>query len=248
MIKNLAPCGNLSIGTTTFTRIFRRIDERFPEGESRVQVGTTDRQESQRKAEAIRKLLASSYRKAKSSAQGREILLGLVKQDMELLESTLKEYPAVTAEEISEARKLLNTDANFKRVTSLLENPLAAMPPGSLAVVGLYMMAVFVIIPGLLAALIFREGPLLHLFGIAIQTTKGSRAGRFRCLLRVFVAWSPFMLPILLIVIEGDHGFATANRLLLFMVPVAILGAVYAAASPERGIQDVIVGTHLVPR
>jgi hypothetical protein len=173
----------------------------------------------------------------------------LVKQDKELLESTLKEYPAATPEEISEARKLLNTDADFKRVTTILENPLAVVPPGDLATVIIIMMAFFVVIPGILAALIFRGAPALYLSGIAIQNAEGGRAGRLRCFLRALVALSPFLLATLLLIWDkGDSAFAIANRLLPILVPVAVLGAVYAVASPERGIQDVIVGTHLVPR
>jgi len=247
MVKSLAPCGDVSVGTNTFTQVFRRVDGRPPEEESEVQ-GTPDRQESQKKAEAIRKVLAASYRMAKSSSQGREFLSRLVKQDKELLESALKEYPATTPEEISEARKLLNTDADFKRVTTILENPLAVVPPGDLAVGIIIVMAFFVVIPGILAALIFRGAPALYLSGIAIQNAEGGRAGRLRCFLRALVALSPFLLATLLIWNKGDSAGAIANRLLPILVPVAVLGAVYAVASPERGIQDVIAGTHLVPR
>jgi eukaryotic-like serine/threonine-protein kinase len=50
-------------------------------------------------------------------------------------------------------------------------------------------------IPSLLAAYLFRGGPLLYLFGMQAQRSDGAAASRARCLLRATIA----MLPILLI-------------------------------------------------
>ena len=161
------------------------------------------------------------------------------KQEKELFESALKDYPAPTPEEVSQARKLLDADAKIRQAVSL--EPPTRRDSAAAALVS----TAFFSIPGIICGFLFRGGALLYLFGIAVQTMDGSRASRLRCLLRAVVAWSPLLLPYLAIV-AGHESIGT--ELLWILFPLAVLGAIYTIIRPERGIQDRIAGTYLVPR
>jgi hypothetical protein len=79
----------------------------------------------------------------------------------------------------------------------------------------------------------------LGLFGTSLQTLDGRRAGRVRSLLRAAVVWAPFVL------------FQLWQPWTVFHVvfPLVLAAGVGSAlARPERGIPDLVVGTHLVPR
>jgi eukaryotic-like serine/threonine-protein kinase len=216
-------------------------------------IKTEDQAESRRKIEAIRKVLASTYREVKASYQGNQ-MLATDKKYKELLESMAKDYPALTPAELMEARRLLDSDPNIKQRAGM------AIPQRSVAiregvVKGLRSLA-YLSISGVILAFILRGGLLLALFGIAVQRSDGDRAGRLRCLLRAVVAWSPLAVP--LVVGLGKYGgmslsssaigLNAGDRLLELLLPLMALGAVYAVLRPERGIQDRIAGTCLVPR
>jgi uncharacterized RDD family membrane protein YckC len=94
-------------------------------------------------------------------------------------------------------------------------------------------------IPALLLAPLARGGALLWLFGTSLQTLDGQRATRARSLLRAAVAWAPF---VLFVVWQPWAVFHVVFPLVL------AAGVGSALARPERGIPDLVVGTHLVPR
>jgi hypothetical protein len=94
-------------------------------------------------------------------------------------------------------------------------------------------------IPALILAPLVRGGALLALFGVALQTSNGERAGRTRSLLRAVVVWAPILLSRLWqpwIVLHVAFPLVLAA------------GVGYALARPDRGVADLIAGTHLVPR
>ena len=76
-------------------------------------------------------------------------------------------------------------------------------------------------IPALLAAYLYRGGPLLRLFGLCVQRLNGEPASRFRCLYRGSVAMAPPLLigaPVWILGISGfwaglSSGVANQSRL-----------------------------------
>jgi hypothetical protein len=94
-------------------------------------------------------------------------------------------------------------------------------------------------IPALILAPLVRGGALLALFGMSLQTLDGRRAGRPRSLLRAMAVWAPFVL------FRFWQPWAVVH--IVFPLVLAI-GIGYTLARPERGIPDLIAGTHLVPR
>ena len=100
---------------------------------------------------------------------------------------------------------------------------------------------------GLLTAFVFRGGLLLRLFGIAVVTKHGKQVSRLRALGRAFVAWAP--LPLCVFgAFRLTNGLSAWPAVLLAGGLVFPAGAVWAIWHPERGLQDRIARTWLVPR
>jgi hypothetical protein len=87
---------------------------------------------------------------------------------------------------------------------------------------------------------------LLRLLGIAVVTRTGADAYRLRVLWRAIVAWSPCVIG----------GIGTSFLALIVPMPAAIgivvtivvALVIWSAALPDRGLQDRLAGTWLVPR
>jgi hypothetical protein len=92
---------------------------------------------------------------------------------------------------------------------------------------------------GLLCAGAWRSGALLRAFGIAVVTPDGKEASRSRAVGRAAVAWSWVPVQLLFVAYGGP---------LLVIAATKLVGLFYAADHPERGIQDRLAGTYLVPR
>ena len=90
-----------------------------------------------------------------------------------------------------------------------------------------------------LNALVFRGG-VIRMLGLELVTAEGKRASRFRVLVRTAATWVPLM--IVAPPSSPAHWLSYPCLLMLFA------GAVIAILSPERGIQDRLAGTWIVPR
>jgi hypothetical protein len=89
---------------------------------------------------------------------------------------------------------------------------------------------------------------VLRWLGIAVVTRDGSEVSRLRAFWRSVIAWS---LGATAVVIAFLGIFLTsADFLFIIGVPLAacLIGIVWAAINPERGLQDRLAGTYLVPR
>jgi hypothetical protein len=108
-----------------------------------------------------------------------------------------------------------------------------------------------------------RGGAVFRALGIEVRRSDGRPAGRLRCAWRNVVAWAPLtffnaVLPLFLNMsgsMEPDTaGGAAWILVLLFSCGglciefLAIGGAIYSVVQPQRGIQDLLAGTRLVPR
>jgi hypothetical protein len=96
--------------------------------------------------------------------------------------------------------------------------------------------------PSLLASLLLRRGLLLRLLGVEIVTGTGSRARRGRAFLRSLLTWSPLLvLRICGIWMPIEWSYAP-------VLLVLITAGAYSLARPDRGLQDRLAGTWLVPK
>lgn len=113
-------------------------------------------------------------------------------------------------------------------------------------------------IGSLVCALAFRSGLAMRVFGVVAVKRDGSRAGRLRVLWRALVAWSPFVLGSVGLMALGGllsgHPAVSEDITVILGTASAVAIALLAALAtvsvllPERGLQDRLAGTWLVPR
>ena len=159
-------------------------------------------------------------------------------------EESVATYPNPTEQETSEATKVVQphlpkTHANYGEMNSW--HIFAA-------VIGVTLL-IYVCIPALLAALLFRGGLLLYAFGIAIIRKDGIRASRLRVFWRSLIAWSPVLvapLALVLPIIFGIRLDIIWGAGLVFIL--VVVSAIVSVTLPNRSLQDRIAGTWLVPR
>ena len=107
----------------------------------------------------------------------------------------------------------------------------------------------FTAIAAIVLAWLFRGGFLLHALDIVVVTKTGQPASRLRALWRGFVAWGIFLAPVLLLLAPPWLiRYVVDPRLGIGECIIGLLGAAWAVVCPERGLQDRIAGTYLVPR
>lgn len=203
--------------------------------------------EARETREAIRVLLAASHARARGSEQMRQVLAALPGQTQETLEAAARDYPNPTEEEISLARQRTSlperADARYGEgnITLRWSKAPGELTPSGLATNLLHFLGTIAPL-ALLLSPFFRGGFILYLLGLTVQKADGRRAGRGRCLLRSLLTWSPFA------VFLEPLGFTPLAMPGLLFALVGLAGAAYAAIRPERGLQDILLGTRLVPR
>jgi hypothetical protein len=87
----------------------------------------------------------------------------------------------------------------------------------------------------------------LRWWSIGMTTRSGNPVSRRRALARALVAWSPLLASGTLLLGPGlppRQAFATVAAAVL----MTAAGVLYAVLKPDRGVQDWIAGTWLVPR
>ena len=110
------------------------------------------------------------------------------------------------------------------------------------------------------SAIVNRGGFVLNALNIAVVRSDGSPVSRTRAFLRSFIAWSPMiflgLLPSLWngswildpLAAEKVGGLAFPLWPSMGLVAVSLAGAVWSVITPERGPQDRIAATCLVPK
>jgi len=110
---------------------------------------------------------------------------------------------------------------------------------------------IFGAIPGFLAALLFRGGFVLWMLGLEVVKKDGAKPSRLLLAGRSFIAWFPVMFTGPLAgLLFPSAGLSPRERALLYLgynILTACL-MVCAALLTDRGLQDRIAGTCLVPR
>ena len=112
---------------------------------------------------------------------------------------------------------------------------------GTAAIIGMLALA---------GAFFSRGGLTLRIFGSTLVTNDGRDVSRSRAVLRALVAWSPMLAWIVMIRMTPRVQETNLPLALLYTVFPAVLaaGALWAWRHPDRGIQDRVAGTWVVPR
>ena len=155
-------------------------------------------------------------------------------------ERSVAEHPALSEEEIEEA------DAAVDKLV-MKTNPFSSDPPPWLPwlVFGVSL-GLYVGVPGLIAALLFRGGLVLLIAGVTFVRKDGRRALRMQLFWRAIVTWSPLAVAVVAFVLlysrSGTLGAGLAS------VVVLAGPALVSLALPKRGLADRLAGTWPVPR
>jgi len=154
-------------------------------------------------------------------------------------EQSLEQHSSPTAEELAEAETRLGRIAK--------QSSSERIPPRLLLLPFLlwFMLLVYVCLPAVIAALLFRGGLVLLATGVTYVRRDGLKASRLRLLWRSLVAWSPVVGAMVLA--GSAMNTKSLSLALLSALPVMIL-AVWSLWLPERGLPDRLAGTWPVPR
>ena len=155
-------------------------------------------------------------------------------------EKSVADYPAPTQAEIADADATVGKDVP--------KDPLftsGKLPPGFPAMLLAMSLLVYVGVPAVVAALLFRGGLVLLLAGVTYVRKDGAPASRLRLLWRALVVWAP-VVPVFVITLigMGKHSVWTA----WLAIALLALLAIWSIAFPRRGPQDLLAGTWPVPR
>ena len=175
-----------------------------------------------------------------SATWSNPMVMGMIKGgSREFAEQSVADYPAPTKAEIKEADAAVG-----KHVPKQM--PFGdGLSPALLVLIVTATLFIYVALPAVLAAVLFRGGLALLIAGVAYVRRDGQRASRLRLFWRAIVTWGP-VFPIFALAVAGfaQHlGWAP-------WLALALLGllAALSLALPTRGLQDRLAGTWPVPR
>jgi eukaryotic-like serine/threonine-protein kinase len=154
-------------------------------------------------------------------------------------EQSMVEHPAPAEAEIEEADAAVGKHVPKQQLFAEKLPP--AMPVLLMAVT----LLVYVGLPALVAAVLFRCGVVLLIAGVRYVRKDGVRASRLRLLWRAVVAWCPAVPVFAVTVVALDKHLIWEPWLALALF--GLLAAV-SVALPTRGLQDRLAGTWPVPR
>jgi hypothetical protein len=155
-------------------------------------------------------------------------------------ERAVRDFPNPSAEDVADAVDAVQPFLN-KVVTV---NP-TADPWFPVMAFGVSLI-VYVAVPALLAALLFRGGLILRALRVAVVRADGKPASRWRLCWRGVVSWLPVLTwPVALFWLKPALGAPGAAILLIATVGGLALCSILV---PNRSLQDRLAGTFLVPR
>ena len=228
---------------TRLDRHLRRLEAAQIGGETVDSLGTT---------ESLEVYVAGTYRDNLADSQKRwpeafpvsdarrelgfsvsERLGNVTEADLLVAEAELSEYLAARSAEFTIRTSLIYPALVLVHITALF--------------------LCFFAISGVVGAFLFRGGPYLYLFGCAVVTTDGKNASRLRATARSIIAWLPVVgcVPYARLnnYFLADLNYAsTALVISLLGMFVMGVGLIWTIVRPERGLQDEIAGTYIVPR
>ncbi len=173
-------------------------------------------------------------------------------------ERAIAAHPSPSLDQLDESRKVVtrylenrheNNPLLFDLLMAAIGFPLVLLVPALSA--------------GLLSAPVFRSGLLLRMLGFGVVLGSGIEASRVRAFMRAFIAWLPFVLAGLGLFASFDldqpQPVDPVDLAPYWRLPISVLAFValpaalgwlvwLAARDPQRGLQDRLAGTYLVPR
>jgi hypothetical protein len=158
-------------------------------------------------------------------------------------------YPSVTAEELARSRETIRPILDRVRPPQSL----GVASPGLIAVnVMAAVISLMFLICSIVSSIAVPGGAATRMIGLAVVTRDGSEIGRGRSLARTLIAWAPILAWLVLFPNPIVMGFGPASPVPVLAISLAfgamIAGVVWTIAAADRGLQDRIAGTWVVPR
>jgi serine/threonine protein kinase len=176
----------------------------------------------------------------------------------------LEEHPDPSDEELAQARETLEEFIAEISASGSLSN--LGRDTGQVAVVVLVGLLAAMLPLHLLFGFAFRGGLSHKLLGFALVRGDGSEATRLRSLLRSLIAWAPLIFCVSVFLsrlsepVAGTDGSGPRYWLGRFIESVTeggpqtaaivlfFAGVIWTIARPNRGLHDLVAGTHVVPK
>jgi uncharacterized RDD family membrane protein YckC len=196
--------------------------------------GPTDRQLAIYIASHHRSLITNS------SAWTGPIAMAVIKgESRTFAEQSVADHPDPTPEEIA------NAEQAMKPYAHPTGPPIASKRSGFQLLVADVSLVMFVGLPAIIAALLFRGGLILQIANVTFVRRDGRRASRLRTFWRALVTWSPLILTIVFCV-----SLAIRHPFLAQSIACGVVGglAIISVILPNRGLADRLAGTWPVPR
>jgi hypothetical protein len=176
--------------------------------------------------------------------------VGFLRRDRQLIERIMADHPSVSADQLAAATAALGP---FLARQAELQTYSRSISPWTITFSTAPLFFALAAVVGVVSAWLFRGGMFLRACDIAVVTKDGKSISRIRALWRGLAAWSfvPvafWFAPLPFALSAGLVGPKLGAGLALSAVVVALIGTVWAIVCPERGLQDRVADTYLVPR
>lgn len=158
-------------------------------------------------------------------------------------------YPSVTAEELARSRETIRPILDRVRPPQSLG---VASPRVIVVNLMAAVMSLMFLFCSIVSSIAVPGGAATRMIGLAVVTRDGNEIGRGRSLARTLIAWAPILAWLVLFPNPIVMGFGPASPLPVLAISLAfgamIAGVVWTIAAADRGLQDCIAGTWVVPR
>jgi hypothetical protein len=168
--------------------------------------------------------------------------------DREFVEQSIRDHPQPTEAEITEAdaaiKSAIPLDKYGKDIRKIIK--VASLPLMYIVFFGSVLLF-YVAFPAMIAALCFRGGLLLLIFGIGVAGKDGRPASRIRTFWRSLLTW----VPLFILGVGGTILLDPVARPMGTVALVILIAAgltVWSTLLRDRGIPDRLSGTRLVLR
>ena len=147
----------------------------------------------------------------------------------------MAEHPAPTDAEFDEAAATAEPILKQVAVMNEAMQQISPVTVGLIQFLGMWFL--FVALGGLIAAIAFRRGLILVMFGVDCATRRGALASRPRMLWRSIVFNAPVVLAPIVVALVAPLGLSLVASLLTIVGAIAVI-TVWSSLLPARGLAD----------
>ena len=202
--------------------------------------------------QAFEVYIAGRYPNALTELSSSPFMVGLSSHRARL-ERVLERHPDPSSEEVEAAARIVDSGLGVRFLQAAATGFSGVATATGIGVVMGTGIFFGVAVLSLLLAVAGRGGLILRLLGVAVVTRDGDEVSRWRAFYRALLAWALPILAFAVLVTAGPGrvmgpAWNYPLAVIALVLGMFIGGGLWALLHPERGLQDRIVGTWLVPR